>query len=58
MSSTVWMKPPFGEGEPKEVEATPEVLVPLMAAGWNQGHPPAGDAPAATTEEVTSNVHN
>jgi len=37
----VWMLPPFGEGEPKEVEATPEVLVPLMTTGWNQCEPPA-----------------
>lgn len=28
----VYMKPPFGLGEPKEVEATPEVLVPLYSA--------------------------
>ena len=36
----VWMKP-FGEGEPKEVDATPEVLGPLMVAGWSQCEPPA-----------------
>jgi len=40
MIKTVWMKPPFGEGEPKEVEATPETLVPLMVAGWTQTEPP------------------
>lgn len=40
---TVWMAPPFGEGEPKEVEARPEVLAPLMVAGWNQCEPPATD---------------
>ena len=28
----VWMMPPFGAGEPKEVDATPEVLGPLMVA--------------------------
>jgi hypothetical protein len=39
--SSVWMKPPVGEGEPKEVEATPDVLVPLMTQGWNQCDPPA-----------------
>ena len=52
MQSTVWMKPPFGEGEPKEVEATPEVLLPMMNAGWNQCDPPA------TPQEVTPNVHD
>jgi len=48
----VYMKPPFGLGEPKEVDATPEVLVPLMLAGWNQCDPPK------RTEEVTKNVHD
>lgn len=57
MSSTVWLKPPFGEGDAKEVDATPEVLVPLMAAGWNQCDSPAGEAPA-TTQEVTNDVHD
>jgi len=47
------MKPPFGEGEPKEVEATPEILTPLMIAGWSQCDPPL---PA--TQEVTTNVHD
>ena len=56
MSSTVWMKSLFGEGEPKEVEATPEVLVPMMTAGWNQCEPP-GAAPAAG-QEVTTDVHD
>ena len=28
----IWMTPPFGEGEPKEVDATPEVLTPLCSA--------------------------
>jgi hypothetical protein len=37
----VWMAPPFGAGEPKEVDATPAVLTPLMVAGWNQCEPPA-----------------
>ncbi|MBL8220396.1 MAG: hypothetical protein JNL62_14280 [Bryobacterales bacterium] len=31
----VTMKPPNG-GEPVEVEATPEVIVPLLVAGWSQ----------------------
>jgi hypothetical protein len=49
---TVWMLPPFGVGEPKEVEATPAVLVPLMVSGWAQCEPPA------TKEEVTTDVHD
>ena len=36
----VMMKPPFGAGDPKEVEATPEVLTPLLVAGWSQCDPP------------------
>lgn len=48
---TVWMKPPFGVGEPKEVEAKPEILGPLMVAGWCQC-----DAPA--NQEVNTNVHD
>ena len=48
----VYMKPPFGLGEPKEVDATPDVLVPLMLAGWSQCEPPQ------RTEEVTKNVHD
>ena len=46
----VWLAPPFGQGEPEEVEATPEVLVPRMVAGWSQCAPPAKD------EEVTERV--
>ncbi len=52
MGSTIWMKPPFGVGEPKEVEATPEVLTPLMVAGWSQWEPPT------TKQEVNANVHD
>ncbi len=48
----VWMKPPFGVGVPKEVEATPEVLTPLMVAGWSQCEPPAAN------EEKTANVND
>jgi hypothetical protein len=51
MQSTVWMMPPFGKGEPKEVEATPEILVPLLVKGWYQCAPPA-----AAKQEVTENV--
>ncbi len=47
---TVWMKPPFGAGEPKKVEATPENLGPLMVSGWSQCDPPAKD------QEVTEHV--
>lgn len=53
----VYMKPPFGLGEPKEVEATPEVLVPLMLAGWTQCDPPRL-VQAKTGKEVTENVNN
>lgn len=31
----VWMAPPGG-GEPQEIEAKPEILVPLMITGWAQ----------------------
>ena len=50
--ATVWLAPPFGQGEPKEVEATPEVLTPLLITGWSQCDPPAA------TGEVTTNVHD
>ena len=46
------MQPTFGAGEPKEVEATPDVLTPLMVAGWSQCDPPANE------QEVTTNVHD
>lgn len=39
--SKVWMAPPYGVGEPKEVDATPEILSSLMVAGWCQCAPPA-----------------
>ncbi len=48
----VTMNPPFGVGEPKEVEATPEILIPLMVAGWNQCEPPAKH------EEVNNHVND
>ncbi len=50
--NTVWMKPPFGVGTPREVENKPELLAPLMVAGYSQCDPPA------TQEEVTANVHD
>ncbi len=46
----VWLRPPFGAGEPKEVEAKPEILTPLLVAGWSQCEPPA------TEQEVTGDV--
>ena len=46
----VWMAPPFGSGKPKEVDATPDILTPLMVAGWCQCEPPAN------TQEVTTHV--
>jgi hypothetical protein len=38
-NETVFMKSPV-TGEVREVEATPEVLTPLMAAGWHQTDKP------------------
>ena len=35
-----WLAPPFGVGDPKEVDATPEILTPLLVAGWSQCDPP------------------
>ena len=46
----VWMMPAWGQGEPMEVEATPDVLTPLMVAGYSQCEPPAN------TQEVTTHV--
>ena len=40
---TVWLMPPYGEGESKEVAATPEILTPLLVAGWTQRDPPKKD---------------
>ena len=39
-ANTVWLVPPYGQGEPKEVEAKPAILVPLMVAGYSQCPPP------------------
>ena len=46
----VWMMPPWRQGEPMEVEATPDVLTPLMVAGYSQCEPPAN------TQEVPTHV--
>jgi hypothetical protein len=40
MSDFVWMRPPYGQGEPKRVEARTDVLLPLMNSGWSQCNPP------------------
>lgn len=52
MDNKCWMLPPFGDGEPKEVDARPEVLIPMMTAGWNQCAPPVA------AKEVKTSVHN
>ena len=36
---TVWLAPHYG-GEPQEVEAIPEKLIPMMVACWSQCAPP------------------
>ncbi len=51
-SSKVWLLPPFGVGEPVEVEATPEVLTPLMVKGYSQCAPPEAQ------QEVKTYVHD
>lgn len=50
----VWLRAPFGVGEPKEVEATPEVLTPMMVLGWYQCEPP--ESKPAHPQEVASDV--
>jgi hypothetical protein len=44
MPDMVFMQPPGG-GEPQEVEATPDILVPMLVAGWRQCPPPAPQEP-------------
>ena len=51
--NTVWLRPPWGIGEPKEVEAVPAVLVPLLVAGWSQCAPPERKA-----KEVNAHVND
>jgi hypothetical protein len=53
MDATVWLAPPFGKGEPKEVAATPDVLTPLMVAGWSQCA-----APGTAKQEDKEHVGN
>ena len=45
MTEKVWVRVPGGD--PEEVEAVPEVLVPLLVQGYSQCDPP---------EEVTEDV--
>lgn len=49
---TVWLRQPHGQGEPEEVEATPQVLVPLLVAGWSQCAPPAKKDKQEVKEDV------
>ena len=47
----VWLRPPHGQGEPQEVEAAPDVLVPLMVAGWSQCEAPEGQAEVKNVDD-------
>jgi len=49
-ANKVWLAPPYGQGEPKEVEATLDILLPLMNTGWSQCAPPE--------PEVEKDVHD
>ena len=49
-ANKVWMRPNDGHSEPREFEAKPDLLVPLMVSGWSQCEPPAKET------EVTTNV--
>ena len=42
----VYLQAPYG-GEIREVEAKPEILIPLLVAGWHQVPAPADQEPAA-----------
>ncbi len=50
-ANRVWMMPPWGAGEPEEVEAAPAVLTPLLVAGWSQCAAPG-------QEEGKTDVHD
>ena len=52
MTEFVYMRPPWGDGEIRKVEARPEILTPLMVAGWSPCDPPAHN------EEVKTDVHD
>jgi len=51
MSDFVWMCPPYGQGEPKRVEARPDVLLPLMNSGWSQCEPPETQAEVKNVDD-------
>ncbi len=53
----VWMRPPYGRGDPREVEAKPEVIVPLLVQGWSQCDPPRL-SPEVVDKEVTADVRH
>ena len=43
---TVWLVPPWGEGAPVEVEATPEILTIAYSASLIIPSPPSGSRSA------------
>ncbi|MFZ5832985.1 MAG: hypothetical protein ACOY3P_23100 [Planctomycetota bacterium] len=45
----VFLQAPYG-GEIREVEANPEVLIPLLLAGWHQVPAPEGREPVPQSE--------
>ena len=52
----VWMRPPKGiGGEPQQVEATSEILTPLMVKGWSQCEQPESP-PKKHPEEVNDHA--
>ena len=40
MADKVWMVGPDG-GPPQEMDATPDILVPMLVQGWSQCEAPA-----------------
>jgi hypothetical protein len=46
MTEFVYMRPPWGEGEVRRVEAKPEVLTPLYSASLIIPSPPSGSRSA------------
>jgi hypothetical protein len=51
MTEYVYLRPPWGQGEPQRFEARPDLIVPLMNSGWSQCDPPASGE-----EEVIEHV--
>jgi len=47
----VWLKGPWGQGEPIEVDATPDVLTKLMVLGYSQCEAPP--KPQEATKHVS-----